>query len=241
MELPAQPILGLIDGMEVLQFLASTDGEISSTEVSRQLGIEKTKTNRILKTLAYLGYVQPSQNRKYTLGPAIHVLSAQLLHGSGLVSKALSSLLELTDLELIVAMGVLWRDKVAYLYHWQPGFSPLEGIGRTALFPMSQSSIGLALCAEQNEEQLTKTLGYEEDLPGFKNKADFIKEIKHTKQRGYAIANYENKKSMAVKVGDSAYAAIALADIDPSVDEAYYLEILTEKAQKIEQSYKSQK
>ena len=241
MELPAQPILGLIDGMEVLQFLASTQGEISSTEVSRQLGIEKTKTNRILKTLAHLGYVQPTNNRKYTLGSAVHVLSAQLLHGSGLMSHALQHLLELTEMDCIVAMGVLWRDKVSYIYHWQPGLSPLEGIGRTALFPMSQSSIGLALCAEQDEKLLEKTLSYQEDLPGFQSKADFLKEIELTQKRGYAVANYENKKSIAVKVGDPAYAAIALAKIDPNADELYYTEILKEKAQKIRQSQNTKK
>jgi DNA-binding IclR family transcriptional regulator len=68
MVLPSQPILGLIDGMEVLQLLASVGRPMSGVEISKDLKIEKTKVNRILKTLAFLGFTMPSSNRKYTLG-----------------------------------------------------------------------------------------------------------------------------------------------------------------------------
>ena len=99
MVLPSQPILGLIDGMEVLQLLASEGRAMSGVEISKELNIEKTKVNRILKTLAFLGFTTASNNRKYALGSAIHVLSAQLLHGSGLVKNALKYLIELTELK----------------------------------------------------------------------------------------------------------------------------------------------
>lgn len=236
MNLPAQPILGLIDGIEILQYLASTDGEISGVEIARELNIEKTKVNRILKTFAYLGFVQPAKSRKYTLGPAIHVLSAQLLHGSGLIKSALKYLIELTNLNVIVAMGVLWHNKVAYTYHWQPGILPTEGVGRVELFPASQSSIGMILCAQKNTEELDKIMDYSEEVPGFSSKLDFIEEVNRTRERGYAMSVYQGKTSIAVKLGSPAYAAIALADIDMTVSVDYYLEILREKAALIEKA-----
>ena len=65
MSLPHQPILGLIDGIEVLQFLSASAKECSGTLISKELGIEKTKVNRILKTLAYLGLAHQNNGRKY--------------------------------------------------------------------------------------------------------------------------------------------------------------------------------
>ena len=63
-KLPSQPLQGLIDGMAVLQALSSAHGEMAGLQISKELGIEKTKVNRILKSLAYLGFVYPTSNRK---------------------------------------------------------------------------------------------------------------------------------------------------------------------------------
>ena len=158
-KLPSQPILGLIDGIRVLQYLSSMNSEVSGLAISQELGIEKTKVNRILKTLDFLGLVYHTNSRKYSLGPAVHVLSAQMLYGSGLIRHSLTSLVELTGLNVIVAMGVLWKDKVSYLFHWQPGIPSVNGLGRVDLFPATQSSIGLILLAEKTDEEIAESLG----------------------------------------------------------------------------------
>ena len=241
MNLPSQPLMGLIDGMEVLQYLASAGREMSGVDLAKELGIEKTKVSRILKTLSYLGFTFSTANRKYTLGPAIHILSAQLLRGSKLIKNALKYLIELTELDLIVAMGVLWRDKVAYTYHWQPGISPAEGLGRTELFPATQSSIGLILYASKSNEELLEEIQQTDNIPGFSDKKSFLDEIEHIRKKEYATTVFDNRKSIAVKIGNPAYAAIALADIDPERQESYYLEILMQKVKQIEKvgpSYK---
>ncbi|RLA69960.1 MAG: transcriptional regulator, partial [Epsilonproteobacteria bacterium] len=64
-ELPAQPIKGLIEGMTVLQQVASVRKPVSTLELAVQLGMEKTRVNRILKTLAYAGMVHRTSNRRY--------------------------------------------------------------------------------------------------------------------------------------------------------------------------------
>jgi DNA-binding IclR family transcriptional regulator len=234
MVLPSQPILGLIDGMEVLQFLASVGQPISGLEISKELNIEKTKVNRILKTLAYIGFTSPASNRKYTLGPAIHVLSAQLLHGSGLIKNALKYLVELTELNVVVAMGVLWRDKVTYIYHWQPGFLPTEGLGRMDLFPATQSSIGLALLAEKSDEEIGRIIKLDGTIPGQSSKEEFFSSIDFVRTEGYAKALYENHQSIGIRLGSPGYAAIALAHIENKRPMPEYLKILQEKAALIE-------
>ena len=234
MVLPSQPILGLIDGMEVLQLLASEGRAMSGVEISKELEIEKTKVNRILKTLAFLGFTMPTNNRKYTLGPAIHVLSAQLLHGSGLVKNALKYLIELTELNVVVAMGVLWRDKVTYLYHWQPGILPSEGLGSMDLFPATQSSIGLALLAEKSNEEIAKIINLDGKIPGQNSKEQFFSAIDFVRNEGYAKAMFENHQSIGIKLGSPGYAAVALAHIENKRPMQEYLKMLQEKALLIE-------
>ena len=234
MVLPSQPILGLIDGMEVLQFLASVGRPMTGVEISRKLDIEKTKVNRILKTLAFLGFTMPLNSRKYTLGPAIHVLSAQLLHGSGLVKNALKYLIELTELNVVVAMGVLWHDKVTYTYHWLPGMLPTEGLGSMDLFPASQSSIGLALLAEKSDEEITKIINLDGKIPGQNSKEEFLSAIDFVRKEGYAKAIFEDHQSIGIRLGNPGYAALALAHIENKRPMQEYLKILKEKAELIE-------
>jgi DNA-binding IclR family transcriptional regulator len=184
--------------------------------------------------LAFLGFTMPSSNRKYTLGPAIHVLSAQLLHGSGLVKNALKYLIELTELNVVVAMGVLWHDKVTYIYHWQPGMLPAEGLGSMDLFPATQSSIGLALLAEKSNDEIAGIINLNGSIPGQSSKEDFFKEVDFVRTEGYAKAMFENHQSIGIRLGNPGYAAVALAHIENKRPMQEYLQILQEKAALIE-------
>ncbi|MEU9856081.1 helix-turn-helix domain-containing protein [Streptomyces sp. NPDC047974] len=149
---PAQPNQSLIDGLACLQVLASHAEPVGSRELGRMLGLEPTRVNRLLKTLAYVGLAQQDAHRKYLPGPGIHVLAAQSLRGSGLIRRALGPLESLFDLGHQVAMGVLWGDQVCYLYHSSPGESPGAGLGREPLYPAAASGLGQALLARLDDE-----------------------------------------------------------------------------------------
>lgn len=236
MTLPSQPILGLIDGMEVLQLLSACDREMSGIEIAQSLNIEKTKVNRILKTLAYQGFASATTGRKYALGPAIHVLSSQMLHGSGLINKSMKFLEELTQLEVVVAMGVLWRDKVAYTYHWKPGITPVEGIGRMGLFPATQSSIGLQLLSQKSNEEIVSIIDFDADTFGFEDKTAFWECIEGCRENGYAQNTYNGNDSIAVSLGHDAYAGLALAQNNNNEKIINHISTLQKNAQLIEQA-----
>lgn len=72
--LGAQPNRSLIDGIATLQALASSPEPVGCREIARQLGLDPTKVNRLLKTLTYLGIARQTANRKYTAGSGMHVL-----------------------------------------------------------------------------------------------------------------------------------------------------------------------
>lgn len=237
-KLPAQPVKGLIDGLAVLQAIAASDSPLSGKALAQELGLEVTRVNRLLKTLAHLGMLYRTNSRQYISGPGMHILAAQSLHGSGLLQCALPYLEQLTKYNHIVALGVLWRVYASYLYHWEPNItSKIEAIGHMSLFPATQSSVGMILLAEKSDEDILQILPHK-DIPGYGDdvQAALIDIQKFRKQR-YAQEFYKGNRSLAVKLGNPAYAAIALSGTIEEHEVIKYVKILQETGQKIQAVY----
>ena len=156
MRQPAQPNHSLISGIACLQTLVSAERPLGSRELARLLGEEPTRVNRLLGTLASLGLAEQAPDRRYRPGPAVHVLAAQSLHGSALLSCALPELRALRQVRdsagepLTVALGVLWNLRVSFLVHARPGQPLEEAIGSHEAHPFDNSSIGVVLAAYQH-------------------------------------------------------------------------------------------
>lgn len=213
--LPAQPNRSLIDGLACLQAIASDPTPVGSRDLARRLGLEPTRVNRLLKTLAHLGLTRQGAGRKYTVGPGIHVLSAQAMFASRLIRHAIGPLRELQKLGLTTAFGVLWGDRVSYLYHAAAGMSADEALGRVGLFPASQSGIGMALLANQTDPQIRALYRGEDEIAGYPGGIEaLIEEVERIRRRGYAVVRQPlQSKSLSVSVGkgEQACAAIALS------------------------------
>jgi DNA-binding IclR family transcriptional regulator len=203
--MPAQPNLSLINGLACLQELVASDGPVGSRELARRLGLEATRVNRLLGTLAQLGLAEQDEARKYRPGAGVHVLAAQSLRGSRLLHAALPEIRELLGTGLAVALGVLWRDQVCYLYHGR-GDGPVEaGIASHNLFPASQSSIGLVLQGDAA-----------------------------ARRRGYVTLRPDTSgASLGVPIGDPPYAGLALAGSITTAEMPALAERLREAAARI--------
>lgn len=203
MPLPAQPNQSLIDGLAVLQGVIGRREAVGSRELGRELEIEPTRVNRLLKTLAHLGLTDQGEDRRYRPGPAIHVLAAQAMFGSGLIRKAIPHLESLHGHGLLVAMGVLWRDQVCYLYHATPGMPAGEALGRVGLFPATRSGIGMALLARSP------------DLRRFAR--ELQTDLRAVRERGYAYVQTDDHAvkrpthSLGVALPGDAPTAIAVS------------------------------
>jgi len=231
---PSQPIKGLIDGIAVIQELTYSDRPVSTTELSQKLMLEKTHVNRILKTLAYIGLVFRTKQRKYIPGAGIHALAAQTLHASGLLQKALPILEELQKYQLIVALGVLWNQNVSYLYHWEPGISNYQALGRLASYPVTESSIGHVLLSQYEREEIEQKINSFPNVQSEDNQK-LITQIMLAKVRGYGEVRRENL-SIGVKIGNPAFSAIAFSGKIAEMDEAELITILRIAAEKIEKA-----
>lgn len=238
----------IIDGISVLQALATSEEPVGSRELARRLGLENTRVNRLLKTLASMGMAEQNVVRKYRPGPGMHVLAAQSLYASGLLRNAIVTLEKLAYFNLTVALGVLWQHSVSFLYHARPGMSASEGIGRMGLRDATTSGIGMVLLAMQPEEQVARL--YEgKDIPGYpKGLKSLLRELAVIRKKGYARVEVfpENavrtpSHSIAVPVGNPVNSAIAVSGWIPESAVNELVEALQQARQEIEAGFGHQK
>lgn len=213
---PAQPNASLIAGLECLHEVASS-GTVGGRELARRLKMEPTRAHRLLKTLASEGYLTQDKSGRYEPGPAMHLLSAQSLHSSGLLRRAAPVLESLGRFKSVIALGMLWRTQVVYLFHAGPGERASAGIARQPFFPASMSSPGLALLALRDEEEIAGL--YPDDIPGFDSRDALLKRLHAIRKSGYAEATFGPRTSVGVAL--DFHTAIALGSVNPdAVDEA---------------------
>ncbi len=211
--LPAQPNQSLLDGLAVLQALASSAVPMGGRELARQLGWNPMRVNRLLKTLAFAGMARQTPDRRYVAGPAMHVLSVQSLFASGLLRRSIEPVEKLPRATHSVALGVLWQDQVCYLFHAGPGQPLTAALGSHVLYPATQSSIGMMLLSQLSNEALA-SLFADRPTPGYPNLRLLARKLAEIRGLGYAfIQQTTTQASLAVPIGQPSYAALALTNV----------------------------
>jgi len=212
-KLPAQPNQSLLDGLAVLQALAATAMPMGGRELARQLGWNPMRANRLLKTLAFAGMARQTPDRRYVAGPAMHVLSVQSLFASGLLRRSIAPVEKLPRSKHSVALGVLWQDQVCYLFHAGPGQPLTAALGSHDLFPATQSSIGMMLLSQLSDAAIA-SLYADHPTPGYPNLRALRRKPADIRELGHAfIQQTTTQASVAVPIGQPAYAALALANV----------------------------
>jgi DNA-binding IclR family transcriptional regulator len=233
----AQPNQSLIDGIATLQALAISPEPIGGRELARRLGFESTRVNRLLKTLAYLGIARQTANRKYTAGAGMHVLAAQSLFASGLIQHSLPMLENLRRFGHTVALGVLWRDNVTYLFHAPPGTPASQAVGRVGLYPATTSGIGMALLATLDDKEISD-IYLDREIPGFPGGLkQMLDSVGETRSQGFAnIEVHEggDHRTIAIAIGQPTHSAIGLSGWIPQSGVAAVVDALKEAAHGIE-------
>jgi DNA-binding IclR family transcriptional regulator len=220
----SQPNQSLIDGLACLQLLASARKPSGSREMARNLDLDNTRVNRLLKTLASIGLAQQDSKKKYTIGPGIHALTAQSLFGSSILKQTLPLIQELPYKGVTVALGVLWRGHVTYLYHGEIGENIEKGIGRIGLVPALNSSIGKLLLSYEDDETIE---GLRVNSDRHPHKGPLFKEIKMIRKNSYAeIRSEQGGVSLALPIGEPPVMGLALAGIPAGKSIEPYLDSL---------------
>ena len=204
----SQPNQSLIDGITCLQSLATADEPVRGRELARQLELDPTKVNRLLRTLKSMGFAIQDERRAYLPGPGIHVLASQAMHGSVLFRHALPVMEEVLPAPHIVALGALWKDKVSYLFHADPHSSLTSGIGAYQLYDACHSSIGQVLLANEDNQAILQRLGEAR----FDHMLVKLEKVRH---KGFAVRKDADsgEYSIAVPVGKPAQVGLAFSGL----------------------------
>ncbi len=202
--LPTQPNQSLLEGIEVLLAVARRGQPAGVRPLAREMGLNPTRLQRYLGTLAHAGLLRQLPDRRYEPGPGMHALSAISLTASGLAARGMEVLPALSDLGCIVALGVLWRRSVSYLYFHGPDFESGKALGRSSDFPAEDSVIGRVLLAEWPDERVRRE---------FPDCGDALcRDLRGVRQLGYArIRRSGGQTGLAVPVGSPAVAGLALS------------------------------
>ena len=212
--LPKQPNQSLIDGIRCLQGVVSSSVPVGVSVLSKELGLEITRTHRLLRTLSHIGLVRWTPNRKYAPGPGLPVLAAQTLHASGF-HKAIPVLEALHQrLDMVVALGVLWNRSVSYLYHAEPGMSLERSIGGFDVWPASLSGLGIALLSKW-DSMAVEELYEGRSISGFPDGIDSLKKrLEESAQQNHAFVEThtaEGQHTLAVVVDNDVSMAIGIS------------------------------
>ncbi len=201
--LPAQPNQSIASAIECLLHIGTAGRPVGSREMARELGMEHTKANRMLGTLAGLGLAEKTPDRKYVPGPGIHVLAAMSLSGSNLLAAALEPIQALRrETGMLVALGVLWRDHVCYLFHGAPNKPITASVSGHGLYPANRSSIGMILLSDLPAAEARRR--FPKEAPAF------FKDLKNFAKQGYALIELGDQ-SMAVGISDPHIAGLAVS------------------------------
>jgi len=210
--LPKQPNQSLIDGIRCLQAVIIRGRPVGVSEVAEELDLEKTRVHRLLASLTFGGFLQRNAQRKYEAGPAVPVLAAQMLHGTGLMRRAIPHLESLRKrVHLMIAMGALWERSVAFFYNGQPYDSLEVAFAKFSLWPASLSGQGMLLLAAQPEEEIRRL--YAKTPPeGYGRMAPFLKELRAIPHQGYAfIDSYDGNHALALPLLSNPHTAISIS------------------------------
>ena len=200
----SQPNQSLIDGIRCLQYLVSSGRAIGCRELARLMGINTTRVNRLLMTMASIGLTMQDEQRRYLPGPGIHALAAQSIRGSALFSQALPRLERHAPKDIVVALGVLWEDQVIYIWHSAPGTQMSQALAGFHMLPAWQSVIGMALLAAESDEALIARFTPEQWL-------QLAPHIQQQREQGHVVWHHDDGEvSMAQPLGAHS-AALAFA------------------------------
>jgi DNA-binding IclR family transcriptional regulator len=211
----SQPNQSLLRGLTCLEALAVAGEPIGCRELGRRLGIHHVRANRLLKSLAEAGFAQQDARQRYLPGPGFHVLAALATHGSGLLRRALPHLERLaSDTGTTVALGVLWRSQVCYLFHGDSRTPAAEALGRTRLMPAHESSIGQVLLASRPAADVR--LGLAALAPRVRTAVR--RSLQVVGEAGHACLEHPSAAggthhSIAVAIGSPAFAGLACTGV----------------------------
>ena len=209
--------------IDVLEILATSEGEVSLHELSSKTGIPKSTLFRILFTLEKRKFIeQDYERKKFGLGLKLWELGNIKIEKSELSATAVKYMKRLSDkVNENVFLGVLDQSDVIYLQKVESSarVKTVTKLGRRA--PAYCTATGQAILAFCTKEQIEEKFPLPDLMRYSKNtiisRDKLLKKLETIREDGYAIADGEFNPELlciSVPIRDFSKEVVAALTID---------------------------
>jgi DNA-binding IclR family transcriptional regulator len=235
------PVPAIVRAVAILDYVASKSAPVGLNFISRDLGLPKSSTLGICRTLTGEGLLVQDERRKYSLGIRVVRLASRHVAGLDLAQVFHRLLDSRPSVKKTLQLAVLDGNHVVYLARRDaPNGLALPSTTGRAL-PASTTSVGKILLAFLEPERLRALYPNDGALPQntYRSRTSFselVADLTLTRERGYAIDQSETIHGvLAVGAPIFAYGepapvgAISIAEADNGpVSQTYFDELGTE-------------
>jgi DNA-binding IclR family transcriptional regulator len=188
-------INSLAKATKIIELLAEA-GELSVSDIGKNLGMHRSATHRFLATLRELGYLEQSEDSRYRLSFKLFVIGtnvANRLEVRKIVHPFLIDLgtrhQETANLGIMEGLEVVYADKVE-----SPHLLRMD-LAVGCRIPAYCAGLGKAILAHWSEGDVQKAfrgVKFERRTPTtITSLRDLLEELRKIRQQGYAIDNEE--------------------------------------------------
>lgn len=188
--------------LQILDLFDEQTTELKVTEISERMGLHKSTTYSLIKTLLEFNYIEQNpENKKYRLGMKLVERGNLVINTIDLRHKSRSHLIDLAiNTKQTSHLGVLDGKAAVYIdkEEGEKAIIRYSRIGRR--IPLHSTAIGKVLLAYQKLEESERILADYEYVQvtanTIKNDEEFMEELERVRQQGYAVDNEENIKGI---------------------------------------------
>jgi len=186
--------------LDVLETFRDSE-ELSLSEISRRVGLNKSRSFRLLHTLAERGYVEKiADGGRYRLGVKLFERAAHL--GRDLRRIAQPFMRQLHEqFNETVNLGVIHDGEVLYIDILESSQAFRMAARAGSRMPIFSTSLGKAIAAHLPESEVANLLSAQQMSKSTKRTAAenqaLRNELQAVRRRGYALDNEENEPGVA--------------------------------------------
>jgi IclR family pca regulon transcriptional regulator len=214
-------IKSLERGLEILEIFGQSSRPLTLTQIANLAKLNKTATQRFLRTLCSLNYLYREENKHYVLASRVLSLGYSFLNSSNIATKCKPFLDELSfKVDKTVNLAVLDNIDTLFLYRREVRKFLKYDLAPGSKLPAHAGALGKMLLAGLNDKELKKRLDKMDFHPltakTVSSKQTLLEEIKKIRQRGYSICDQElsmDLYSVAVPLLDDRMGTVAAINV----------------------------
>jgi IclR family transcriptional regulator, KDG regulon repressor len=215
----------LDNALDLLELLAKADRDLSLTEIASNLGVNKPKAFRVLRTLTERGYLsQNRETKRYRLGVRVWELGAAARRRLAIREWALPHMRALAQLtgELVTVNIYDHGDVITLERTDGPRFvAVVEPVGfRLPALPTAAGKVLLAFQPLEEIERVCREPLLSVTPRTITSPDEVLEELERVRLRGFAITRGEldlERCAMSVPILDFSYRAIAALSISAPI------------------------